>query len=312
MDDLNARIMMYALQSLGFYAEVANYEEKAITYYGCEVPKQILLTNADKDLIITLFPNINDETYDEDQYQYPDAVSEICERCDDYWWVWPTLHIDENDTNTIHCVFLYRCGGGSDSEVFVDVKINQTVRYNSDTVICFYSKGDYPQFSNFYLSEMESEVLPGSYNYCLEKYPSVEHYFQIMKAREFDRDGAALKQMCGDVTCKEVKALGRKVQHFDKERWGILSRFHMRDALAMKFWQNEELKELLLSTGNAILAEAAPRDTLWGIGFSSSNPKAQDPSQWRGKNAMGNMLMYLRDYIRECASEIEGERTKND
>ena len=57
----------------------------------------------------------------------------------------------------------------------------------------------------------------------------------------------------------------------------------MRDALAMKFKQNEELKELLLSTGDAILAEVAPRDTLWGIGYSESNPKAFDPSQWRGK-----------------------------
>ena len=73
----------------------------------------------------------------------------------------------------------------------------------------------------------------------------------------------------------------------------------MRDALSMKFRQNEELKKLLLSTGDAVLAEAAPRDTLWGTGCGESNPEALDPSQWRVKNALGNMLMYLREEIRE-------------
>jgi len=55
----------------------------------------------------------------------------------------------------------------------------------------------------------------------------------------------------------------------------------------------------LLSTDIAVLAEAAPRDTLWGIGLSENNPKAHDPSQWRGKNVLGNMLMYLREELRE-------------
>jgi ribA/ribD-fused uncharacterized protein len=133
-----------------------------------------------------------------------------------------------------------------------------------------------------------------------------------MKAQEFDPNGDILKKMLGDVDCKEVKALGRKVQNFDKEKWHLLSRFHMRDALALKFKGvphlvapemrrsiNRELKDLLLSTGDAVLAEAAPRDTLWGIGYGENNPKAQDPSQWRGKNVLGNMLMYLRDKIKE-------------
>ena len=120
-----------------------------------------------------------------------------------------------------------------------------------------------------------------------------------MKAREFDRDGEVYKQMQGNITCKEVKALGRKVQNFDGEKWHIMSRFYMRDALALKFEGSEELKELLLSTGDAVLAEASPFDTLWGIGYGENNLKAYDPSQWRGTNVLVNMLMYLRDEIRE-------------
>lgn len=41
--------------------------------------------------------------------------------------------------------------------------------------------------------------------------------------------------------------------------------------------------------------EASPRDRKWGIGMGASNPKAKDPSQWRGKNLLGNILTEIRE-----------------
>jgi len=296
--DLNATVMMYALQSLGFYAEIADYTEKVTAFYGGVTACQVLLTNADKDIITKLFPAIDDENPEKEYYEYPCPVSfDMLERCEDCW-DWRYLsHEDTSDPNTIRLVFTYRAGGCQDYEVFVDVKTNQPIRYNTDEIICFYShsKGKYRPFSNFYLSEMEQRDFNGE----VKKYASGEHYFQSMKAKEFDPDGEVFTQMGNHLSCKDIKALGRKVKNFDAEKWHILSRFHMRDALAMKFKDNEELKELLLRTGNAVLAEAAPRDTLWGIGYAEGNPKAYDPSQWRGKNVLGTMLMYVREEIRE-------------
>ena len=44
--------------------------------------------------------------------------------------------------------------------------------------------------------------------------------------------------------------------------------------------------------------EASPYDTIWGIGLAAEDPRAKDPSQWRGQNLLGFALMEVRDEIR--------------
>ena len=56
--------------------------------------------------------------------------------------------------------------------------------------------------------------------------------------------------------------------------------------------------EFLLSTGNAILVEAAPRDLIWGIGLGDHNERARDPAQWRGRNMLGFALVEVRERLR--------------
>ena len=48
----------------------------------------------------------------------------------------------------------------------------------------------------------------------------------------------------------------------------------------------------LKSTGDSILAEAAPNDLIWGIGLSVSD--AQKGGIWRGSNLLGETLMKVR------------------
>ena len=55
---------------------------------------------------------------------------------------------------------------------------------------------------------------------------------------------------------------------------------------------------LLLDTGDAILVEAAPRDTIWGVGLGVSNPAARDPARWRGSNLLGFALVRARHVLR--------------
>lgn len=295
--DENVKTILYTLRSLGFYAEVSDSIAKGQAGSGYETTGSVILTNAEEQDIVSLFPVVNigdDENELDNTCNDHDYVNDLIERIELNFYCWPTaVYLVENDSCVIRLEFFNHFSQGG---WFVDVKVKQPVRYSSNKIICFYShsKGKYKAFSNFYLSEMETEQ--GM------KFDSVEHYFQIMKAQEFDPNGDAFHQMTRKrITCSEVKALGRKVLNFDNEKWRLLSRAHMRTALHMKFMQNEELKNLLLSTEDAVLAEAAPRDLLWGIGYSENNPKAQDPSAWRGRNVLGNMLMYLRDEINEYA-----------
>lgn len=92
----------------------------------------------------------------------------------------------------------------------------------------------------------------------------------------------------------EAKKLGREVRDFDADvREKHRTEIVVEGNLA-KFSQNEKLATLLLLTGQKVLVEASPRDTIWGIGLGEKNPRAGDPAEWRGLNLLGFALMRVR------------------
>lgn len=92
------------------------------------------------------------------------------------------------------------------------------------------------------------------------------------------------------------KALGRKVRNFDDAIWCRERERIVRDGNRAKFTQNAELRALLLATRGTTLVEAS-RDRIWGIGLAATDPRAQDPAQWRGQNLLGKILTELREEI---------------
>ena len=68
-----------------------------------------------------------------------------------------------------------------------------------------------------------------------------------------------------------------------------------------QFSQDAVLKEALLGTEGTTMVEAAPRDTVWGIGLGAKNPKAMNRQQWRGKNWLGEILTQVREEIMEAS-----------
>lgn len=69
------------------------------------------------------------------------------------------------------------------------------------------------------------------------------------------------------------------------------------EGLFAKFSQNAELKETLKGTGNAVLAECAVRDRIWGIGLSMKDPNRFDWTKWNGQNLLGYTLMMVRNKL---------------
>ena len=145
--------------------------------------------------------------------------------------------------------------------------------------------------------ECFSQWYPASFDVGGERYATAEHYMMAEKARLFDDEEHREAILLAD-SPHTAKALGRKVRGFDKVLWKQACVDIVVKGNIAKFGQNSELSEQLLSTGDRILVEAAPRDRIWGIGLGAKNPKALDPAQWRGQNLLGFALMQVRAQLR--------------
>lgn len=142
-------------------------------------------------------------------------------------------------------------------------------------VVNFYSVNDeFGEFSNFahYPISLDGQ-----------KWPTTEHYFQ---AQKFE-DEAKRKEISTAKTPMLAARLGRDRKVKLRRDWESVKDGVMRVAVMAKFNQHPELRELLLSTGDAKLVEHTENDSYWGDGGDGS-----------GKNRLGQILMQVRDTLR--------------
>lgn len=129
------------------------------------------------------------------------------------------------------------------------------------------------------------------------RFVNMEQCMMAGKAAIFG-DHETLKEIMAQTDPSKIKALGRRVKPFDEKVWNQAKYTLILNGNYAKFTQNEELRQFLLSTGDQLLVEASPYDTIWGIGLAPDNPEIQDPEHWRGSNLLGFALMEVRDEIR--------------
>ena len=112
--------------------------------------------------------------------------------------------------------------------------------------------------SNWYLSDFTVGDV---------KYTSMEQYMMYQKAVYFGDKAIADKILHTEDTAA-IKELGRCVSGYDESYWNGIRQIVVFEGLYAKFSQNGELKVLLKSTEQAVLAECAVKDRIWGIGLS--------------------------------------------
>ena len=127
-------------------------------------------------------------------------------------------------------------------------------------------------------------------------YNCAEQYMMAQKALQFG-DRTVYQQIMASYSPMEQKKLGRKVAGFDAEIWNKIRYSIVVKGNKAKFLQNPSLWKYLLSTGDKILVEASPKDTVWGIGMPKEDKDAIRPNKWKGQNLLGFALMEVRDYI---------------
>jgi ribA/ribD-fused uncharacterized protein len=142
-------------------------------------------------------------------------------------------------------------------------------------VINFYStSGEYGCFSNF---SRHSIFLRG------KRWPTSEHFFQAMKFEGTEHE----EQVRRANKPMEAASMGRERKRPLRRDWESVKDGIMLEAVRAKFTQHDDLKAILLGTGDAKLVEHTTNDSYWGDGGDGS-----------GKNRLGHILMQVREELR--------------
>ncbi|TDZ67556.1 N-glycosidase [Colletotrichum trifolii] len=102
------------------------------------------------------------------------------------------------------------------------------------------------------------------------------------------------------------ESTGQEVAPFDEAVWTAERENIVREGNLLKFRAHPDLRAALLATGDRELAEASPRDRVWGIGYSPDKAPHTNRSAW-GLNLLGKVLMQVREELRR--EEETGEET---
>jgi hypothetical protein len=144
------------------------------------------------------------------------------------------------------------------------------------TIYFYGTRTQYGCFSNFSRHGFE---LDGVW------WPTSEHYFQAQKFA-----GTPHADQIREVkTPKDAARMGRDRSRPLRSDWERVKDDIMRKAVLHKFETHADIREVLLSTGDAPIVENAPGDYYWGCGADGS-----------GKNMLRQILMEVREILRDA------------
>ena len=161
------------------------------------------------------------------------------------------------------------------------------MQVETDNMVLFWQNDSI--FSNWYQ--------PVTIKFLDIEFKNSEALFMYLKAKYF-KDEVAMAKVVADQDPKTVKNIGRTIVGYDDDEWSAIRYSQMTIACYMKFRQNTEIGQALMDTGDKILVEASPYDTVWGIGLRPDDPRALDEANWYGQNLLGKALMQVRNSLR--------------
>uniref|UniRef100_A0A914HJL4 NADAR domain-containing protein n=1 Tax=Globodera rostochiensis TaxID=31243 RepID=A0A914HJL4_GLORO len=183
----------------------------------------------------------------------------------------------------------FRTGGGAPFPLF-----KRTV--DGRAFLCFFTK--VYAFSNHHPAVFRIE----DSLFCCS-----EQYYMWRKTKHFGFDRAAeeimemqhagtIKRLGTADTLRERRRIGMEPnsREFDHDEWREVKEEIMLTALRAKFTQNAKMLRMLVDTCDAVLVEASPTDTYWGVGRAIDSEEIEDPQKWRGTNRLGILLQRLR------------------
>jgi len=125
---------------------------------------------------------------------------------------------------------------------------------------------------------------------------TAEKFMMMGKAALFN-DDKTFNQMAGTNSPMDQKSLGRLVSNFDEMTWDKYCRDIVKIGNYLKFSQNDDLFDKIIKTGDSMLVEGSPMDRIWGVGLRFDDPLIKNRANWKGKNYLGECMMFVRQLI---------------
>jgi len=198
----------------------------------------------------------------------------------------------------------------STSPVLKEAHLRFSEPSNGDNIVFFFKAnvacGEFCQWypATFTISKAEMSDLVG---YTIDEddpegwqpiyFNCAEQFMMYCKAGRF-HDTNTQRLVLATNDPKEQKRLARLTKGFDAASWDEIKSDVVIAGNLAKFGQNKALKEVLLSTGTCILAEAASEDSVWGIGFTEEEARRMNNEERWGENRLGKALMEVRCRLR--------------
>ena len=185
------------------------------------------------------------------------------------------------------------------------------MKYDVNTILNRFDRGEHLDFLFFWghhgkpdrlTKACFSQWYPVSFEVDGIVYNCAEQYMMAEKARIFE-DYETFGKIMLSSSPREIKALGREVRSFKADVWNTVASEVVIKGNLHKFSQNTEMLQFLIATGNKVLVEASPCDTIWGIGMSERDEGVDNPHNWKGTNYLGFALMEVRDELVLCEKD---------
>ena len=110
-----------------------------------------------------------------------------------------------------------------------------------------------------------------------------------------------MAQIMSTENALESKLLARDIVGYDEWKWKDVAYQECFKGIFEKFDQNENLKRVLVNTGNKTLVESS-YDQIWGTGIPLTDPACLDKTKWYNPGIMSKLLMDI------CSQLSHGQR----
>ena len=122
--------------------------------------------------------------------------------------------------------------------------------------------------------------------------PNQEQAYQWEKATQAN-DVRVAKKLLYTTSPRVAKSLGRSVKGLAASKWDENKKNVMRELVKIKFSENPDLSKELLNSKDLTLVEAG-MDWFYGVGLSITNADIFNPTKWKGRNHLGDILCKRR------------------